>query len=186
MKRKQANITQFTIKKQKLDEKTYMNKINVDKDEIAEEETKETEEKTEEQGKDDGKETREISEDEKRNQKEKIFETNSTYKFVLGDCLEKVKDIPNESIKLIVTSPPYNIGKEYEKKKDLDSYINTQKVLIKELYRVLQTDGSICWQVGNFVEDGEIFPLDIYYYSIFKELGMKLRNRIIWTFGHGL
>ncbi|MEO0250535.1 MAG: site-specific DNA-methyltransferase, partial [candidate division WOR-3 bacterium] len=42
------------------------------------------------------------------------------------------------------------------------------------------------WQVGNFVEDGEVYPLDILYYPIFKRLGMKLRNRIIWKFGHGL
>ncbi|MEM4204089.1 MAG: site-specific DNA-methyltransferase, partial [Candidatus Methanomethylicaceae archaeon] len=58
--------------------------------------------------------------------------------------------------------------------------------LIAQLHRVLREDGSICWQVGNFVEDGEVFPLDILYYPIFKELGMKLRNRIVWKFGHGL
>ncbi|MBI3360247.1 MAG: site-specific DNA-methyltransferase [Chloroflexi bacterium] len=46
--------------------------------------------------------------------------------------------------------------------------------------------GSICWQVGNFVEDGEVFPLDILYYGIFKKLGLFLRNRIVWHFGHGL
>jgi DNA modification methylase len=50
----------------------------------------------------------------------------------------------------------------------------------------LADTGSVCWQVGNFVQDGEIFPLDIYYYPIFKQLGMKLRNRIVWHFGHGL
>jgi adenine-specific DNA-methyltransferase len=46
--------------------------------------------------------------------------------------------------------------------------------------------GSLCWQVGNYVEDGEIFPLDIFYYPFFKKHGLKLRNRIIWHFDHGL
>jgi DNA modification methylase len=58
--------------------------------------------------------------------------------------------------------------------------------VIRELNRVLRQDGSICWQVGNFVEDGEVYPLDIYYYHMFKQLGMQLRNRIVWGFGHGL
>lgn len=40
--------------------------------------------------------------------------------------------------------------------------------------------------MGNFVEKGEVYPLDIYYYPIFKNLGLSLRNRIIWHFGHGL
>ena len=48
------------------------------------------------------------------------------------------------------------------------------------------SDGHICWQVGNYVEKGEIFPLDIFYYPIFKKHNLKLRNRIVWHFGHGL
>jgi adenine-specific DNA-methyltransferase len=60
------------------------------------------------------------------------------------------------------------------------------KPILSELVRVLRPDGSICWQVGNYVENGEVYPLDIYYYSLFKDLGMQLRNRIIWGFGHGL
>jgi DNA modification methylase len=51
---------------------------------------------------------------------------------------------------------------------------------------VLSPNGSLCWQVGNYVEKSEVFPLDIYFYPIFKKLGLQLRNRIIWTFDHGL
>ena len=61
-----------------------------------------------------------------------------------------------------------------------------QEPIIDELVRVLNSTGSLCWQVGNYVESGEIFPLDIYYYAMFKSKGLKLRNRIIWHFGHGL
>jgi adenine-specific DNA-methyltransferase len=52
--------------------------------------------------------------------------------------------------------------------------------------RLLHPRGSICWQVGNHVDDGEVVPLDIVLYPIFKEHGLKLRNRIVWHFEHGL
>jgi DNA modification methylase len=58
--------------------------------------------------------------------------------------------------------------------------------VIDELVRVLHPTGSLCWQVGNYVQDGEVYPLDIYYYDLFKEHGLRLRNRIIWHFEHGL
>jgi adenine-specific DNA-methyltransferase len=85
-----------------------------------------------------------------------------------------------------VTSPPYNIGKEYEKKLDLEDYIEQQAVVIKECLRTLSTRGSICWQVGNYVDNGSIIPLDAVLYPIFSNLGLKMRNRIIWHFEHGL
>src|SRR4030042_514311 len=103
-----------------------------------------------------------------------------------GSCLDFLSTIPDESVKLIVTSPPYNIGKEYEKKLDLKIYIEQQREVIKECVRVLKIDGSICWQVGNFVNNGEIIPIDILLYPSFNSLGLKLRNRIIWHFEHGL
>lgn len=103
-----------------------------------------------------------------------------------GDVNDLLKTVPDESVKLIVTSPPYNIGKEYEARTSIDNYLDKQATIIEQLHRTLRADGSICWQVGNYVDDGEIFPLDVYYYRIFKNLGMQLRNRIVWHFGHGL
>jgi adenine-specific DNA-methyltransferase len=97
-----------------------------------------------------------------------------------------MQSLPAESMKLIVTSPPYNLGKEYEKKSLKSEYLAQQTAVIKEAVRLLHPEGSICWQVGNFVENGEIEPLDIILYPIFKEQGLQLRNRIIWTYGHGL
>lgn len=87
---------------------------------------------------------------------------------------------------LVVTSPPYNIGKEYEKKTALEEYINWQERIIRKIYIRLKNSGSICWQVGNFVDNGAIIPLDFEFAPIFKDLKMQLRNRIIWHFGHGL
>lgn len=103
-----------------------------------------------------------------------------------GDTAEFIKTIPDNSIKLIITSPPYNVGKSYEKKQDIHTYLESHKPIIREIVRVLHPEGSICWQVGNYVEQGEIYPLDILYYDFFKSLGLKLRNRVIWHFGHGL
>lgn len=103
-----------------------------------------------------------------------------------GDTLEFLKTMPDSSVDLIVTSPPYNIGKNYEEKVSLKAYLNYQKVIIKQLHTKLNNKGSICWEVGNYIDNGEIYPLDIYFYEIFKSLGMRLRNRIVWHFGHGL
>ena len=89
-------------------------------------------------------------------------------------------------VKLVVTSPPYNIGKNYEDKLTLADYVEKQERVIKESVRVLHHQGSICWQVGNYVDDGEIVPLDTVLYPIFRDQGLRLRNRVVWQFGHGL
>ncbi len=104
----------------------------------------------------------------------------------LGDCLEFLKAVPDKTFQLIVTSPPYNVGKEYEKKIKVKEYLKQQDAVIKECIRVLKDEGSICWEVGNYVENGEIIPLDILLYESFSNRGLKLRNRIVWHFGHGL
>lgn len=118
----------------------------------------------------------------------KLFEysINNYYSFKLGDTNELIKSIGDNQFELIISSPPYNVGKEYETKQSIENYLETQEEIISELVRVLSPNGSICWEVGNYVNKGEIFPLDIYYYEIFKRHGLKLRNRIIWHFGHGL
>jgi adenine-specific DNA-methyltransferase len=103
-----------------------------------------------------------------------------------GDCLKLLKSIPDDSLGLVVTSPPYNIGKEYEKRLKLDSYLDQQAAVIKECVRCLSPRGSICWQVGNYVDNGSIIPLDTVLYPIFTSSGLKMRNRIIWHFEHGL
>ncbi|HXF95590.1 MAG TPA: site-specific DNA-methyltransferase [Gemmatimonadales bacterium] len=103
-----------------------------------------------------------------------------------GDTARFVVSIPDEAVMLVITSPPYNLGKEYETPESIETYLNKQEAVIRELVRVLSPRGSLCWQVGNYVQEGEVFPLDIYYYDIFKRQGLQLRNRIIWHFEHGL
>jgi adenine-specific DNA-methyltransferase len=104
-----------------------------------------------------------------------------------GDALAFLKGLPMEPMfDLVITSPPYNIGKEYEERKGLDEYLQWQESVIDEIIPRLKKGGSLCWQVGNYVENNQIFPLDIEFAPIFKKHKLQMRNRIIWAFGHGL
>lgn len=114
------------------------------------------------------------------------FREDADFVLYEGDCLEMLPEIPTGIAKLVVTSPPYNLGKEYEKRLSLDLYLEQQRRVIVECARIVHPQGSICWQVGNYVDDGEIIPLDVKLHPIFEQLGMHMRNRIIWHFGHGL
>lgn len=121
--------------------------------------------------------------------KEPLFEyfnPDTEYVVKNGDSLSILKNIEDGKFDLILTSPPYNIGKSYETKTSIEKYLETQEEIIDQLVRTLSEKGNLCWQVGNYVDKGEIFPLDMFYYQIFKKHGLKLRNRIIWYFGHGL
>lgn len=109
-----------------------------------------------------------------------------------GDRLNLLKQIKaaRDTARLIVTSPPYNVGKEYEEALPLDQYVEQQQATIEACVDVLADDGSICWQVGHYIEGSgtskEAFPLDLVLYPIFKSFGLILKNRLVWTFGHGL
>jgi adenine-specific DNA-methyltransferase len=110
-----------------------------------------------------------------------------------GDAEELLDSLPMKPIfDLAFTSPPYNIGKGYEQRQDIDKYIAWQKRIIEKIVVRLKRTGSICWQVGNSLEkrkggrSSTILPLDIVFHELFRNAGAKLRNRIIWHFGHGL
>ena len=111
---------------------------------------------------------------------------NTETKLILGDTLRNLEKLDKGKFDLIITSPPYNLGKEYENKESIERYLDKQGRVIEQLVKLTSKRGSICWQIGNYVNKGEIFPLDIFYYNIFKKHGLKLRNRLIWHFGHGL
>ena len=90
---------------------------------------------------------------------------------------------------LVFTSPPYNLGKPYNgyvDSRDLADYLEWQKRIIEKCVQCLPATGSLCWQVGNYVSNGHIIPLDMEMAPIFRDLGLQLRNRVVWHFGHGL
>jgi len=120
------------------------------------------------------------------------FDPTAQATLYCGDCLDLLEQIAvvGSQAELIVTSPPYNLGKEYEIRRGLEAYIEDQRKTIEACLDVLSPSGSICWQVGHYIEgsgrEKEAFPLDLVLYPVFKSCGLRLRNRIVWTFGHGL
>ena len=108
-----------------------------------------------------------------------------------GDCLKLLKSIPDETVQLIVTSPPYNICKPCEEKFDIVEYLTFQRKVIDECVRITKKGGSLCWQVGHLmIGKQDILPLDMALHPFFlyneRINGLRLRNRIIWYFEHGL
>ena len=104
-----------------------------------------------------------------------------------GDVEMFLQSLPKKPLfDLVPTSPPYNIGKEYETRTELDKYLQLAEKNYRQPHSPAKKGGSLCWQVGNYVDENEIFPLDIEFAPIFKKYKLQLRNRIIWQFGHGL
>ena len=103
-----------------------------------------------------------------------------------GNCLTLLQSLPDDCIDLVVSSPPYNLGKEYEARMALEHYLEEQTVVLQECARVLKSTGSIFWQVGAFSDKGMLVPLDIRFFPIFESIGLIPRNRIMWVRQHGL
>ena len=98
--------------------------------------------------------------------KRKFNESNRLTLFN-GDCSELLKSIPSNSVDLIITSPPYCIGKAYEDPHDdIKTFKKQHEDIFDDLYRVLKTGGSICWQVGYHVSDQCVIPLDYDYFLL--------------------
>jgi adenine-specific DNA-methyltransferase len=103
-----------------------------------------------------------------------------------GDCRELLAGLPDGCIDLIVSSPPYNLGKEYEAKRALEVYLDEQRGVLEQCARVLAPTGSIFWQVGAFSDRGMLIPLDIRFFPMLESFGLIARNRIVWARQHGL
>ena len=103
-----------------------------------------------------------------------------------GDVAGVLPTLPAGSVDLIVTSPPYDSGKPYETRTPLTHYVAFLEQMIGECHRLLGPRGAMSWQVGNHVHKGEVIPIDSLIIPLFRDLGMKARNRVVWTFGHGL
>jgi adenine-specific DNA-methyltransferase len=114
------------------------------------------------------------------------FSSEDFVVFNRGDTERFLPTMPDRCVNLVVSSPPYNIGKEYESKLTDEEYEEFYFRIIEQLRRVLRDDGSVCWQVGSRYVRGEMIPLDYIFYPIFKDAGFTLRNRIIWHYEHGL
>jgi adenine-specific DNA-methyltransferase len=115
------------------------------------------------------------------------FKSGSPTILFVGDCMDLIRDMPDESVDATITSPPYCMGKEYETSRSVADFIAVHKIVLPEIARITKSGGSICWQVGYHVSDQSVYPLDYFVFSILSAIeGIKLRNRIIWTFGFGM
>ncbi len=119
------------------------------------------------------------------------FRRENCATFFHGNCVDMLKTLPTACAQLVVTSPPYNVGKEYEESTTVEKYLEFQELVIKECIRILRPGGSICWQLGTHTNGQNlVLPLDLLVHPVFatyfKTDNLRLRNRIIWTFEHGL
>jgi len=82
------------------------------------------------------------------------YSQEATVTLFHGDRLSLLHQIAESGSKaeLIVTSPPYNLGKEYEETTSLSRYVAQQRETIAACFEILSPTGSICWQVGNYIE----------------------------------
>jgi DNA modification methylase len=95
---------------------------------------------------------------------------------------EKMEELPDNSIHLMVTSPPYNVGKEYDKSLTLDEYRAQLKKVFQEVHRVLVPGGRACINIANLGRKPYI-PLDAFITQSMLDMGFLMRGEIIWDKG---
>lgn len=110
----------------------------------------------------------------------------ATAKVWRGDAIEFLGRLKPDSVSLIVSSPPYFMGKEYDRSQSVADFTAQHRIIFPLLTRLLKPGGSLCWQVGHHVRSNVAVPLDALVYSVASEIPeLILRNRIVWTFNHG-
>jgi site-specific DNA-methyltransferase (adenine-specific) len=95
---------------------------------------------------------------------------------------ERMNELPDNSVHLMVTSPPYNVGKEYDKGLTLDEYKCLLTNVLKEVYRVLIPGGRACINVANLGRKPYI-PLNALMAQSMLDIGFLMRGEIIWDKG---
>ena len=105
---------------------------------------------------------------------------NKLLNTIIDSSCENMKDIPNNSLHLMITSPPYNVSKEYDNDLSLNEYLNLLKNCFTETYRVLVDGGRACINIANIGRKPYI-PLSDYVSKIMIEIGFNMRGEIIWN-----
>jgi DNA modification methylase len=111
--------------------------------------------------------------------KENDFPKELENKFILGTA-ENMKELPDNSVHLMITSPPYNVSKEYDEDLSLKEYLQFLENAFKETYRVLVNGGRACINVANLGRKPYI-PLSDYISKIMIDIGFNMRGEIIWN-----
>lgn len=95
---------------------------------------------------------------------------------------EKMKELPDSSVHLMVTSPPYNVGKDYDNDLSLEEYLGLLKRVFVETFRILVPGGRACINVANLGRRPYI-PLNSYLNAVMNEIGFLMRGEILWDKG---
>jgi len=102
-----------------------------------------------------------------------------------GDCLDFLKKLPDEIVSLTVTSPPYNIGKPYEKQRDIEEYLNWCESWIREIYRLTEPHGAFWLNLGYFEVPGRGRALPIPY-LLWDRIPFYIIQEVVWNYGAGV
>ena len=97
---------------------------------------------------------------------------------------EDMHQIPDNCVALMVTSPPYNVGKEYDQDLDLDDYLGFLDRVLRETFRVIEPGGRVAVNVANLGRKPYI-PLNHFVASLLTDVGFDLRGEIIWQKAKG-
>ena len=97
---------------------------------------------------------------------------------------ENMIEIPDNSLHLMITSPPYNVTKEYDKDLSLEEYIQLLRRVFSETYRVLVNGGRACVNVANLGRRPYL-PLSDFISTMMIDIGFRMRGEIIWNKGAG-
>lgn len=113
------------------------------------------------------------------------FARGEDYAVYNGNCIELLGELPDNSIDLTLTSPPYNIGKEYEKVLTLDEYLDWCERWIGSIYRVTRDDGAFFLNVGyiSIPDTAKSIPLP---YLLWNRIPFFLQQEIVWNYGAGV
>lgn len=101
---------------------------------------------------------------------------------IFNTSSERMRELPDNSVHLMVTSPPYNVGKDYDEDLTLEEYLAFLKSVWTETYRVLVPGGRACINVANLGRKPYI-PLHAFIIRDMLELGFLMRGEIIWDKG---
>jgi len=111
----------------------------------------------------------------------------STQQFVNADCIEAMQSLPEASISLVVTSPPYNAGKEYEPDRSVQDYMDFAERWVSHIPRLLTPSGAFWLNVNHIkLSETEAVPLTYFYYPLLVKHGLRVVQEVIWHFKGGL
>lgn len=113
------------------------------------------------------------------NKHDNVFPEKLENKFIFGSA-EDMKELPDNSVHLMITSPPYNVSKEYDEDLSLKEYLQLLENSFKETFRVLVNGGRACINVANLGRKPYI-PLSDYISKMMLDIGFNMRGEIIWN-----